>query len=135
MSRSFTLPLLIVLAAGPGCKRAGAGTGPTASASAAAVAAPVSTVDHGELDTIEKLMSPTMAQRRLKTLLLAVFGAVALLLAIIGVYGVMSYTVTQRVPEIGIRMALGARPLDVLGMVVGHGLVLAGIGVVTGLVS
>jgi len=79
------------------------------------------------------MMSDTLATRRLNTMLLALFGGVAMLLALIGVYGVMSYTVTQRVPEIGIRMALGARPIDVTRMVVGQGLLLALIGVVVGL--
>jgi putative ABC transport system permease protein len=87
----------------------------------------------GEVTTMAKMMSDTLATRRLNTMLLALFGGVAMLLALIGVYGVMSYTVTQRVPEIGIRMALGARPIDVTRMVVGQGLLLALIGVVVGL--
>ncbi len=99
-----------------------------------ALAAVDSELPLGELDPMTKLMGAPMAERRLNTLLFAIFGAVALLLAVIGVYGVMSYTVTQRVPEIGIRMALGARPGDVVRMVVGQGLVLAGAGVVAGLV-
>jgi ABC-type antimicrobial peptide transport system permease subunit len=64
--------------------------------------------------------------------LLVVFAVVALLLAIAGVYGVMAYTVTQRVPEIGLRIALGATPSDVIGLVLREGAVLVVIGLVAG---
>ncbi|HEX7281394.1 MAG TPA: FtsX-like permease family protein, partial [Vicinamibacterales bacterium] len=63
------------------------------------------------------------------------FALLALLLAGVGVYGLISFTVTQRVPEIGVRLALGASPRQVFSQVIGHGLRLAAIGVVLGLVG
>ena len=75
---------------------------------------------------------------------MAALGLMCLLLAAVGLYSVMSYTVTQRIPEIGIRIAMGATPSNVIGMVVGQGMALAAIGVglgaaaslaITGLVS
>jgi putative ABC transport system permease protein len=82
---------------------------------------------------LTQLVSASIAQQRFAMLLLGVFAAVAMLLATVGIYGVMSYSVTRRIHEIGIRMALGASSRDVLRLVVGHGMRLALIGVALGL--
>jgi putative ABC transport system permease protein len=79
------------------------------------------------------LVDERTAQRRLAVMLISVFAAVALLLAAVGIYGVMSYAVTQRTQEIGIRMALGAERTEILRMVLGHGTAMALAGVAIGL--
>jgi putative ABC transport system permease protein len=86
------------------------------------------------LGTMQGRVMDSLAQSRFSTMLLTAFGAIALILAAIGVYGVISYGVAQRTQEIGIRMALGARHGDVLTMVVRHGATLAGVGLALGLV-
>jgi predicted permease len=87
------------------------------------------------VNTMEQLRSASIAPNRLNLMLLASFAAVALILATVGIYGVMAYSVTQRTHEIGIRMALGARQTDVLGMVVRQGMKLAIGGLAIGLVG
>jgi putative ABC transport system permease protein len=83
--------------------------------------------------TMENVISESIAAARFRTSLLAIFAVVALVLAMIGIYGVMSYAVTQRTREIGIRMALGAHVMDVLKLVVKNGMSLAVIGIIAGL--
>jgi putative ABC transport system permease protein len=85
--------------------------------------------------TMEKIISDSVYLSRFAMILLDIFAAVALILAAVGIYSVMSYSVTQRSHEIGIRMALGAKPRAILRMVVGNGLTLALVGLGLGLVA
>ena len=87
------------------------------------------------VNTLEKLVDASMGQRRISTILIGTFAGLALLLASLGIYGMMSYTVAQRTREIGVRVALGATRRDVLGLVVGQGARIAGIGIAIGLVG
>ncbi|HTU45007.1 MAG TPA: ABC transporter permease [Bryobacteraceae bacterium] len=88
-----------------------------------------------EVRTMDEVVSISVARPRLELILLATFAGMAILLAALGIYGVLSYSVVQRTREIGLRVALGASNHDVLGMVLGEGLVLVVIGVGVGLAA
>ena len=85
--------------------------------------------------SMNDIRAESVAPERLNLTLLSIFAGIALVLAIVGIYGVMSYSVTQRTHEIGIRMAIGAQPRDVFRMILGHGMLLTLVGIGAGLVG
>jgi putative ABC transport system permease protein len=87
-----------------------------------------------DLRTMEQWVARSLAQARFSSLLLLAFAALALMLAAVGIYGVMSYAVSQRTSEIGVRLAMGAEGKDIIRMIVGNGARLAGIGLALGLI-
>jgi putative ABC transport system permease protein len=103
------------------------------------VRAQIATVDPDQpvtaVQTVDELMDGSRAQPRFMMFLLGVFSAVALVLAVVGIYGVLAYSVTQRWQELGIRLALGAERADILRLVVGQGLTLTLTGTAIGLIS
>ena len=112
--------------------RSGLPAGAVAKLARSAVAALDPQVPLYDVQPLEERMSRSLATRRLAMAVLAGFAALSLLLAVLGVYGVIGYGVSQRTREIGIRMALGARPGDVERMVLADGLLLSGLGAAAG---
>ena len=84
--------------------------------------------------TLEQMRSESLASQRFMLVLIGALAALALTLAAVGIYSIMSYTVTQRTPEIGIRMSLGAQGRDIFGLVVGQAAKLVGLGIVAGVI-
>jgi predicted permease len=106
---------------------------------AGAIRAAVGAVDPSEpisqLRSMSGMVAASLGPRRFVVTMLAIFAAMALLMAVIGLYGVTSYSVAQRTQEIGIRMALGARRSEILGMVIRQGMWLTGGGALAGLAA
>jgi putative ABC transport system permease protein len=126
---SFTLPYMGVVV------RSEAGEVAIAAAVRAAVRGLDPELPVEEVQTLERVLERATGQPRFRALLIGAFAGTALLLCAVGLYGLISYTVAQRAPEIGVRLALGATPYQVGRLVLGHGLLLAAAGVALGLVG
>jgi predicted permease len=108
-----------------------------ASSVSAAVRSTIASIDKDlpvfRVTTMDQLVADSMVQRRFSLFLFGTFALLALVLAVVGIYGVMSYMVSQRTREIGIRMALGARLVDIIRLVVSQGMLMVVVGVLIGL--
>src|SRR5262249_11415964 len=106
---------------------------------ASAVRAEINAIDAGipvgQLTTLDERLAQAVGEPRFQTTLLLVFAALALVVAAVGIFGVLSYSISLRSHEIGVRMSVGANRYDVLRMVIGEGMALAAIGIVIGLVG
>jgi putative ABC transport system permease protein len=112
--------------------RAAGGTGPVVTSIRGILRELNPSLALADVRTMDEVVSRSVAQRRLTMTMLATFAGAALLLAAVGIYGVIAYSVTQRTQEIGIRVALGAQRSDVMRMVVGQAALLAGAGIAAG---
>ena len=117
--------ILVVRASGP--------VAPLATAMRQAVVSIIPTATLFDVRTMDQLISESGARRRFQTSLLAIFAGIALMLALVGIYGLMTYSVKQRTPELGIRMTLGASRAQILSIVLRQGLGVTAIGVVVGI--
>lgn len=124
--QQFTLPLMAAVV------RTDLDVGPVSRAVRSAVLSIDPDLPTDQALTIEQMIERSTGDSRFRAFLIAAFAIVALALATVGIYGLISYTVSERVPEIGLRLALGASPTQVGRLVVGHGLKLAVIGVAIG---
>jgi predicted permease len=113
--------------------RASGPLGPLASGMRQAVLSLVPTATIFDIHTMDDLISEASARRRFQTYLLSILAAIALLLALVGIYGLMSYSVKQRTPELGIRMTLGSSRIQILIMVLRQGLSMTAMGVAIGM--
>lgn len=118
-----------------GILRVGTRAAPMASALRQRVSAIDSNVPLYQIESLESALAESVAPRRFNLLVLSSFAAVAVLLAFIGIYGVIAYLVAQRTREIGIRVALGATRIDVVRMVIRQGLAIIWVGVATGIIA
>jgi putative ABC transport system permease protein len=125
--QQFTLPYMTVLV------RTSAGAGDVANTLRGIMRQVDPEMPVDDVETLDRIVNKTIAQPRFRTTLLTAFAVAALGLAVVGVYGVISYTVAQRRREMGIRAALGATPRDLLALVMRQGLTLAAAGVLAGL--
>lgn len=125
----FTLPFMGVVV------RTEAGESAVADAVRAAVRSIDADLPVDDVETVERVLERVTGQPRFRAVLVGAFAAVALLLAAVGLYGLISFTVAQRIPEIGVRLALGAPPARVLRMVLGQGIRVAVVGVAIGLAA
>jgi putative ABC transport system permease protein len=139
----FTTVAVLTLALGIGANTAifsvGVRTQLSAAGFASALRAAVAAVDKDQpvfvVTSMRDLLDDSIARRRFSMRMLAGFGVLALILAALGIYGVVSYAASRRAQEIGLRVALGARPGDVLRLVVSHGMAMTLAGVVIGLIG